>query len=432
MFFDARAAKLLKPGEHLVIDGFQGLRLVASVTRKSWTYRYKAADGRMRQTGLGQWPAVSVQAAAAAWQALREQRAAGLDPATEQRQKRRAALPPVVDAGYTVEALVEDYITGHLAGSRQEAGRLAAERALRRLLTEEPTFAAMQAADVTRADAFRILDARKATPTATQKLRSMLGSAWDLAHDAGEIPEAAPNWWRVVMKGRLKSQGKIMQGEHVGRQRRTLQPSEIGALIRWTPKMHALARDTTLMYLWTCARGVEILSARPEYVTEEPDGWWLTIPKEKTKNARFVDAVDFRIALTGRALEIVQRRLADVGESGWLFAGADGEQYTQHRYSTWIYDQQPYSPKAARREGPAMPVTNWTPHNLRRTGRTALASIGCPGEIAEEIIGHLPREIEATYNSHTYDREKRHWLGLLSQHLEQLAADHPPDVRKMV
>jgi len=30
MFFDARAAKLLKPGEHLVVMGCSGLRLIAT------------------------------------------------------------------------------------------------------------------------------------------------------------------------------------------------------------------------------------------------------------------------------------------------------------------------------------------------------------------------------------------------------------------
>jgi integrase len=145
------------------------------------------------------------------------------------------------------------------------------------------------------------------------------------------------------------------------------------------------------------------------------------VPKAKTKNARFDDAVDFRVPLIGRALEIAQRRLATVGESGWLFENTLGEQYTQHSYSTYIYDLQPYSPKSAHREGGGLPVTGWTPHNLRRTSRTLLASLGCPSEIAEEIMGHMPAEMVATYNSHTYDAERRHWLGLLSARLETLA-----------
>ncbi len=38
--FDPKSAKLLKPGESLVIKSCPGLRLVASKKKKSWTYRY--------------------------------------------------------------------------------------------------------------------------------------------------------------------------------------------------------------------------------------------------------------------------------------------------------------------------------------------------------------------------------------------------------
>ena len=88
MFFDARTAKLLKPGQHMVIQGCQGLRLVVSSTRKTWIYRYKASDGRMKQVAIGQWPVVSVQAASAQWQALREQKTDGVDLVLQRKAER--------------------------------------------------------------------------------------------------------------------------------------------------------------------------------------------------------------------------------------------------------------------------------------------------------------------------------------------------------
>ena len=54
MFFDVRAAKLLKPGEHLVVEGCEGLRLVAAASKMTWTYRYKQpGTGLMKQTRVG-------------------------------------------------------------------------------------------------------------------------------------------------------------------------------------------------------------------------------------------------------------------------------------------------------------------------------------------------------------------------------------------
>lgn len=424
MLFDARAAKLLQAGQHLVIEGCPGLRLEVSTARKTWIYRYKSADGRMKQVAIGQWPAMPVQVAAARWQDMRDEKSGGVDPGAKRRALRQAERGnDDAPTAYTVRQLVQHYVDGHLALSRKDAGLLAARRALDRLLDEDPAFAARAADSIKRADAFGILDARKATPTAAAKLRSLLGAGWDYALDAGRIDGDTPNWWRAVMKGRLKSRGKRIGGEHVGQQRRVLRPGEIAALLAWLPNMHAIGRDALQLYLWTCARGAEIFGMRAEHITEESDGWWWTVPKKVTKNAGNVEAVDLRVPLVGRALEIVQQRLETVGASGWLFADDEGGQYRQHFFSTYIYNLQPYSPKVTDRKGQGLvlPVSGWSPHDLRRTGRTLLASLGCRDEIAEAVIGHLPKDIVGTYNAYTYDKERRHWLGLLAAHLEGLA-----------
>jgi len=425
MLFDVRAAKQLKPGEHLVVEGCEGLRLVASASKMTWTYRYKQpGTGRMKQTRIGPYPKLRPSEAAEMVEALRLKRADGIDPKEYQQQRRKpAVVAPAAAEVFTVRKLVQDYITNHIEQELQAAGALAARRALERLLDEEPSFAEMPAVEVTRSTCFDLLEARKATPTATQKLRSMLGAAWSRALDAGRLDHDTPNWWPTILKGKLKSKGKIVGGEHQGQQRRVLRDEEVGQLLAWLPNMHELGRDTLQMYLWTCTRGSEILAMRPEHISEENDGWWWTVPKEATKNARFEQATDLRVPLVGRALKIVQRRLKAVGKSGLLFEDARGEQYTQHDFSTYIYGLQPYSEKVARREsaGLILPVTHWTPHNLRRTSRTMLAALGCPREIGEAMLGHLPPVIEGTYNTHSYDKERRLWLAKLSAHLESLS-----------
>lgn len=167
MFFDVRAAKLLKPGEHLAVEGCEGRRLVASESKQTWTYRYKApATGLMKQTAIGTYPKMRASEAAAAWETLRAKRAQGIDPEEYMRQQRKP-LPaaPVASAVPTVRDVVMDYITNHLEQERKEAGAKAARRALERLLEEEPGFAETPANDVTRSTCFDLLDARKATAT---------------------------------------------------------------------------------------------------------------------------------------------------------------------------------------------------------------------------------------------------------------------------
>ena len=429
MVFDARAAKALQPGGVIAVDGCPGLRLLATKFGKTWTYRYKTPEGKLRQVALGPWPGLSLHDAMAAWMDARGKKAAGVDPAAQRRAARQAAkATPAPPKSYTVALLVGDYIKGQLEVNRAKDGAAAARRALERMLAAEPELAATDANKVTRAQCFDVLDARKATPMATAKLRSMLGSAWEFALDAGRLDGNTPNWWRQLMQGKLKSKGKVMGGKHVGQSRRALRNEEIAALLGWLGNMHQIGRDAVVMYLWTCTRGSEIFAMRPEHVTKEGAVLWWTVPKELTKNARFAEAVDLRVPLFGQARQVVERRLASVGRSGFLFENGNGEQYTQHAFSTYIYDLQPYSPKAKRRGSQAtdMPVTNWTPHNLRRTGRTLLAALGCPREIAEAVVGHMPPAIEATYNVHTYDAERVEWLQRLDAHLASLASAGAP------
>lgn len=423
MYFDARRAKQLQPGDHMLFDGCDGLRLEAAPRWKSWVYRYKDAAGRMRQTSFGRWPEMPAGEAVARWQALREGRAAGVDPASIKRQaKARAAQ--ALQASVTVEAVLRDYLDV-LASTRAADGHAAAVSAVDRLLADDPELAGMAPRAVTRARAYDLLAARAGTPTATAKLRSLLGAAWDHALDAGRIEGDTPNWWRQVMRGKLKSRGKIIGGEHQGQTHAVLTLAECGQVLRYAAEhMHGHGLDVLVMYLWTGARGVEILRIRPEHVRLEGKALWVTLPKSQTKNADIPRATDLRIPLFGRARDVVLRRCEAAKGGGVMWPDRAGKAYTQKAFSTAVYDLMPDSPKGKRRRGTGWPVTGWSAHRLRATVRTLLAGMGCPHEVGEAIMGHLPAVVAGTYNRHTYDAERALWLRRLSDQLE--AAGAPP------
>jgi hypothetical protein len=54
-----------------------------------------------------------------------------------------------------------------------------------------------------------------------------------------------------------------------------------------------------------------------------------------------------------------------------------------------MHYHQPYSETNPETVRPRLSVTHWAPHDRRRTGRTILSSMGCPGDIAEVVIGHM-------------------------------------------
>jgi integrase len=68
-------------------------------------------------------------------------------------------------------------------------------------------------------------------------------------------------------------------------------------------------------------------------------------------------------------------------------------------------------------------VAAFTPHDLRRTGRTGrtgLARLGVKVDIAERVLNHARERIEATYDVHEYVDEKREALEKWAKYLTAL------------
>jgi len=70
-------------------------------------------------------------------------------------------------------------------------------------------------------------------------------------------------------------------------------------------------------------------------------------------------------------------------------------------------------------------VGAFTPHDLRRTGRTGLAKPGVRVDIAERVLNHARERIEATYDVHEYVDEKRDALERWAKYLEDLSDGQP-------
>ncbi|WP_236721084.1 hypothetical protein [Paraburkholderia phytofirmans] len=68
---------------------------------------------------------------------------------------------------------------------------------------------------VTRKMAFDLLERLRDRPTYANRIKMELSAAWDYALDAGRLPENTPNWWRQIMRGRLRSKGRSRNGERV-------------------------------------------------------------------------------------------------------------------------------------------------------------------------------------------------------------------------
>lgn len=421
-FFDARTAKLLKPNEHLLVDGFLGLRLVATATKKTWTYRFKkSGTSQMKQQKIGSWPRISVDEAKVLWQKLLDKRDAGDDIIAEKKQRTTAAKYNVEEI-YCLDDMVRDYAKGYLDKMRQPRG---AKSVTRRLHAAIENYKEMPVASVDRRFVFDLVETLSSAPTVAKSVKTEMKSAFEYALNSGRIDGDLPNWWALVKVKTLKSKGAMRDGKRKGTTKRVLTNAEIKTLMQKDmPILLQQVSDFLTIQLWTCTRGNEIVNMQPSQITDEPDGVWWTVPHELTKNRNDEDATDLRVPLIGKALEVVNRRR----KSGtpWLFQktdkkGALGPQ-EQGYMSTSVFYHQPYSKSRPDRTRARLTVSHWSPHDLRRTGRTLLASMGCPDEIGEAIIGHKKPGVVGVYNLYKYDKERRYWLTRLNAKLKSLIA----------
>jgi integrase len=431
MNFDARTAKSLPAGQSLTFPAYPGLRFAAGKKSRSWIYRYKSPiDDIMRQIKIGAWPAKSWEGAVVEWEKLRAIRQNDRDPALEQReqrtikkQKEKQQAVETQAATYTLGMLIQDYLTGHVERNRQASSA----KNMRHLLESIPAdIAKLPAAGITRKQAFDLISARADTPVAAQTLRQELAAAWNYGLDAELLPETTPNWWQRVLKGKLKSQGRKINGKNIGAQKRVLSEAEIAKLMLWLPNFNSRKiSDILTLYLWTGTRGGEIVAMEAKEITQENGQWWWTIPKHKTKNARHAGATDLRVPLFGRAERIVRQRL-ETNPTGFLFASKrtiKTGHFSQSSIGDAVNFHQPYCQKVPTQARPRLEVVYWAPHDLRRTTRTLLAAIGCPDAVAESILGHMQTGIIGIYNRYAYDKERVEWLRKLSEKLEQIIAD---------
>lgn len=428
MHFDAREAKALQAGSIIVVHGCPGLRLEASKAGKSWIYRYKSPiDDRMRQIKLGAWPAMAISAAAARWEELKSRRDSGRDPSLERKADRagKATLEKMKKEGaYTVGRLLDDYLANYIDKQRDPKNA----HALRSRLTRGvASIAHLEPAHVTRSVAFDTIQALSEWPVMANSVRQELGGAWEYAHDSGRLSEDVPNWWRSIMKRKLQSKGQMRDGERKGTDKRVLAEAEVGGLVVTDfPVLSPAIQDVLTLYLWTCSRGGEICALHANHMSEEGGILWATLPKSQTKNQNRERATDFRIPLVGRAESVARRRMAE-NPGGYLFPGQHASGHIQQtNVQTQVHSRQPYSRTRPEWERARLTVTHWSPHDLRRTGRTLLAKMGCPDEVGEAILGHVTPGVAGIYNRYRYDAEKLQWLQRLAEKLEVIvhAAEH--------
>jgi integrase len=168
-----------------------------------------------------------------------------------------------------------------------------------------------------------------------------------------------------------------------------------------------------MVLLLTLQRRQELALARKSDFDLDAGTW--SIPDEHSKGKRG-QRRGHVLPLTSWAITEIRALMDLAGESKYLLPREDGEKPIDPKVITRAV-------KRLQRRFQKFGIQPWTPHDLRRTGRTALSALGVDDKIAERVINHKPVRIKRVYDRYEYFNEKKdaltRWEGHLSTAVEQ-------------
>jgi len=138
-----------------------------------------------------------------------------------------------------------------------------------------------------------------------------------------------------------------------------------------------------------------------------------TVPIEIRKQGEKIGAPIMR-PLIRPAIELIELAM-QMSKSTYLFPANGQEKLATNGFDTTI----PNNVKIWARRSLGIEMEHWSMHDLRRTMRTRMSAITTQ-EVAELMIGHSKKGLDAIYNQYQYLDEMRHAYDVWYQQLETI------------
>lgn len=355
---------------------------------KSFVYVYRF-DSTPRRMTLGRYPKLTLAQArikyAAAKAALDEK---GVDPGKL-----------VVDgcaasrSAPTVSQLVDEYI------EKWAQPRKRSWKEDRRLLNHDviPAIGRKKAEIVTRRDIRLLLDSiiERGAPVTANRVLAVVRKMFRFAISR-DIVQSNP-CEAIEAPAKESSRERVLSESEI----RTLWQELESDVLHMSESVRMVFR----FMLATGQRKGEVVGAEWDEF-DLASGWW-TIPAEKAKNG-----LPHRVPLSPLALKLLTKIEKTTGDTDYLFPSSQGSKPIRDDAIS----------KAVRRNESALNIAHFTPHDLRRTVASQMASAGISRLVISKILNHVDSGVTAVYDRHSYDADKRKALNAWARQLEAITS----------
>ena len=374
---------------------------------KTWSFRFRdPRSGVLTRATIGPYPEIALATARECAIDLRRGVASGINPVEAKRRERE------LSQSRTFGALAERYLNEHAQRFKRSAA--ADERNLR--LHVLPKWAKRRFDEITRADVIELCEGMVAAGTQTNanRVQALISKIFAFGVDAGLL--SANPCHRLAKRG-VESRG-----------RRVLTDEEIALF--WSrssqPPVSPRVGLALKIALLTAARAGEAAGMREEEIVDidSSRARW-EIPAHRSKNGHA-----HVIPLSALAAQLITEAMAmATPKSPFVFASptVKGAPITAHALAVAMQ-------RMGRRITAEMPnFPSWlaeppSPHDLRRTVATRLASLGVPSEDVAACLNHVRRDVTGRhYDMYARLVEKRRALDLWAQTIERTISGNSHD-----
>ena len=373
-----------------------GLQLrVAETGVKSWHWRFYWHGKRARLV-LGVWPKVSLAGAHEKAEAARALLRRGIDPRragiTLASRVRPERSPTEGPSGHSVEHLAREFMSRHVHRRRRRP------EYVQRILNAEvlPRWGSRDARTIKPREVIELLDEiADRAPVMANRVAGILSQMFRFGiHRA--IVETTPVQLLYRPGGKEKPRARILSEE------------ELTAFLRNLDDACRFQRLPFILrvLLLTLQRRSELALAEWREFDFKAKTW--TIPDSHAKTGK-----GHVVPLSDWAIQDLEKLKVMAAGSRFVLPGAEKSAPIDPKYITRSVAR---CLGRFKKHG----VAAFTPHDLRRTGRTGLARLGVKVEVAERVLNHARERMEATYDVHHYIDEKRAALEKWAKYLADL------------